>query len=431
MQYLQYVVIALLGALAAILSNTGVAVFNDGFRPIVPEYLDGKMDKKALAATSFAISFGLVIGFGIPVSIAASIILIHSILLGTDIIGSFCPSGKKGIIASGVVGAIYGVGLVYGLQIIVDLFGMLPINFLDALGSVGTPITVAFAVFPALVVAYQFGTKKGLLTGIVALIVRQIVVIYGKFTLSSGATITLDKEGMALLAGMIIMIIFAVQEKPDPNAPKIDLVSIFQDRVKRIKKNLPILALMGGLISAATSLSLLAGDPISLNLLAEGKNTEAAMTAFARGIGFIPLVATTAISTGVYAPAGMTFVFVVGLLIGNPILAFIAGAAVMAIEIFFLDGLAKLMDKFPGVRKCGDNIRTAMSKVLEVALLIGGMMAAQAMAPGLGLFVVVGLYVLNKTSKKPIVDMAVGPVGAIAVGILINILYLVGLFVVA
>ena len=415
---MQYLVVALLGALAAILSNAGIAVFNDGFRAIVPEYLEGRMDKKALAATSFAISFGLVIGFGIPVSIAASIILIHSILLGTDIIGSFCPSGKKGLAISGVVGALYGVGIVYGLQFVVDLFAMLPVNFLDALKQVGTPITVAFAVFPALVVS-----------GIVALIVRQITAIYGTFTIN-GASVKLDQEGMALLAGMIIMIAFAMQEKPDPNAPQIDLAAIFEERVKKIKKNLPLLALMGGLISAATSLTLVAGDPISLNLLAEGKTTEAAMTAFARGIGFIPLVATTAISTGVYAPAGMTFVFVVGFLIGNPILAFVAGAAVMALEIYFLDGLAKLMDKFPGVRKCGDNIRTAMSKVLEVALLIGGMMAAQAMAPGLGLFVVVGLYVLNKTSKKPIVDMAVGPVGAIGVGVLINILYLVGLYVV-
>ena len=416
---MQYLVVALLGALAAILSNAGIAVFNDGFRAIVPEYLEGRMDKKALAATSFAISFGLVIGFGIPVSIAASIILIHSILLGTDIIGSFCPSGKKGLAISGVVGALYGVGIVYGLQFVVDLFAMLPVNFLDALKQVGTPITVAFAVFPALVVSYQFGIKKGFLTGIVALIVRQITAIYGTFTIN-GASVKLDQEGMALLAGMIIMIAFAMQEKPDPNAPQIDLAAIFEERVKKIKKNLPLLALMGGLISAATSLTLVAGDPISLNLLAEGKTTEAAMTAFARGIGFIPLVATTAISTGVYAPAGMTFVFVVGFLIGNPILAFVAGAAVMALEIYFLDGLAKLMDKFPGVRKCGDNIRTAMSKVLEVALLIGGMMAAQAMAPGLGLFVVVGLYVLNKTSKKPIVDMAVGPVGAIGVGVLIN-----------
>lgn len=425
---MQYVVIALLGALSAILSNTGVAVFNDGFRAIVPEYLEGRMDKKALAATSFAISFGLVIGFGIPVSIAASIILIHSILLGTDIIGSFCPGGKKGMAISGVVGAVYGIGIVYGLQFVVDLFAKLPVNFLEPLKQVGTPITVAFAVFPALVVAYQFGTKKGLLTGLVALLVRQITVIYGTFSVN-GMNIKLDAEGMALLAGMIIMIIFAVQEKPDPNAPKVDLAAIFAERVKKIKKNLPILALMGGLISAATSLSLVAGDPISLNLLAEGKNTEAAMTALARGIGFIPLVATTAISTGVYAPAGMTFVFVAGFLIGNPILAFVAGAIIMALEVYFLDGLAKLMDKFPGVRKCGDNIRTAMSKVLEVALLIGGMMAAQAMAPGLGLFAVIGLYVLNKTSKKPIVDMAIGPVGAIGVGVLINILYLVGLYV--
>ncbi|MBU3193106.1 YhfT family protein [Clostridium algidicarnis] len=424
---MKFVIIALLGALAAILSNMGVAVFNDGLRPVVPEYLEGRMDKKALAATSFALSFGLVIGFGIPVSIAASIILIHSILLGTDIIGSWCPSGKKGIIMSGVIGALYGLGLVSGLQAIVDLFAKLPINFLPQLGQVGAPVVAAFAVFPALVVAYQFGFKKGIITLCISFLVRQITLYYGKFKWN-GATIKIDQEGMALLAGMIIMLVFAMKEKPDPNAPKVDLVSIFAERVKKIKKNLPILAVMGGLISAATSLAMVAGDPISLNLLKEGKNVEAAMTAFARGIGFIPLVATTAITTGVYAPAGMTFVFVIGLLVKNPLLSFILGAGVMSLEILFLDVLARFLDKFPGVKKCGDNIRTSMSKVLEVALLVGGLMAANAMAPGLGLFVVIGLYVLNKTSKKPIVDMAVGPMGAILVGILINILFVVGLY---
>ena len=424
---MKLVIMGLLGALAAILANKGVAVFNDGLRPIIPEYLEGRMDKKALAATSFALSFGLVIGFGIPVSLAATIILVHSILLGTDIIGTWSPKGTKGLIVAGVVGAAYGIALVLGLQFIVDLFAKLPVNFLDSMKLVGSPVIAAFAIFPALVVAYQYGLLKGAITLIVSFVVRQLVLYYGKFNFN-GATIKLDQEGMALLVGMIIMLFFAIREKPDENAPKVDLVSIFGERVKKIKKNLPILAVMGGLVAAATSLSLLAGDPISLNLLKEGKNIEAAMTSFARGIGFIPLVATTAITTGVYTPIGMTFIFVVGLLVKSPILAFVLGAAVMSLEILLLDVLARMLDKFPGVKKCGDNIRTAMSRVLEVALLMGGFMAADAMAPGLGIFVVIGIYVLNKTSKKPIVDMAVGPVGAIAVGILINILYILGLY---
>ena len=263
---MNYVVITLLGALAAILSNLGVAVFNDGLRPVMPEYLEGRMDKKALAATSFALSFGLVIGFGIPVSIAASIILIHSVLLGTDIIGTWSPKGTKGIIIAGVVGGLYGLGLVIGLDFIVNLFAKLPVNFLANLGKVGDPINSAFAVFPALVVAYQFGVFKGGMTLFISFIVRQIVHYYGIIAIGD-VKITLNSDGMALLTGMIILIIFAMREKADPNGPKIDLTSIFSERVSKIKKNLPILVVMGGLISAATSLALVAGDPISLNLL--------------------------------------------------------------------------------------------------------------------------------------------------------------------
>lgn len=82
---MNYIIMMAIGALASVMANKGIAVFNDGFRPVVPQYFEGKISRKELAATSFAISFGLVIGFGIPTSIAASIILIHSILLATDI----------------------------------------------------------------------------------------------------------------------------------------------------------------------------------------------------------------------------------------------------------------------------------------------------------------------------------------------------------
>ena len=424
---MRILIMAVIGALAAILANKGVAVFNDGLRPIMPEFLEGRMDRKALAATSFAMSFGLVIGFGIPISLAATIILIHSVLLATDIIGTWAPDGKKGMAIAGVVGALWGAGIVTGLDFIVQIFKMLPVNFLPKLGMVGTPIVAAFCVFPALTVAYQYGVKKGAWTLLVTFLVRQFIQYYGKLSFET-SKISLNPEGMALLAGMIMMLWFASREKADPNGSSVDLVSLFATRVKRIRSNIVILAIMGGLVAAATSMMILAGDPISLNLLAKQKFTEAALTAFARGIGFIPLVATTAIATGVYSPIGMTFVFTIGILTRNPLLAFVLGAVCIGAEVMLLTFLARFLDRFPGMRKCADNIRTAMTKILDVALLVGGMMAANAMAPGLGFLLVVGLFVLNQTSRKPLVTMAVGPVGAIAVGILINILYVCGLY---
>lgn len=67
---LTIIVMAALGAVAAYLSNQNIAVFNDGMRPMYPQYLNKVMDRKTLFATSFALSFGLVVGFGVPTSIA-------------------------------------------------------------------------------------------------------------------------------------------------------------------------------------------------------------------------------------------------------------------------------------------------------------------------------------------------------------------------
>ena len=236
-------------------------------------------------------------------------------------------------------------------------------------------------------------------------------------------------EAKALLAGMIIMLVFAAMDKEgnDQNSNEM-LTQIFADKVARIRKYMPILALMGGLIAAGTSMSIMAGDPISLGLLAEGDRVNAGLTALARAIGFIPLVATTAITTGVYAPAGMTFVFVIGLLIPNPFIALIAGAACICVEILLLNVIAKGLDKFPGIKRCGDNIRTAMSYVIDIALLIGGILAAQAIMPTTGLFIIVAFWCINKCSKKPLVSMAVGPLGAILVGLIANVLFLLSLY---
>lgn len=427
---MKIIVLAAIGALAAILANRGVAVFNDGLRPILPEFLEGRMDRKALAATSFAMGFGLVVGFGMPISIAATILLIHSVLLATDIIGTWCPGGIRGTVLAGLCGGLWGGGLSVGLEFIVDLCKLMPVNFLPHLGQVGTPIIEAFCIFPALTVSYQYGFKKGGLTLLATFLVRQLVQYYGSWMLGD-VRFTLNPQGMALLAGMVFMIFFATRERGGENDnSNITLATIFSERVKRIRRNVWLLAIMGGLIAAATSLTIVAGDPISLNLLSTGRLTEAALTVAARGIGFIPLVATTAIATGVYSPVGMSFIFVIGIMVtGNPVLAFILGALCITAEVFLLDIFAQFMDKFPGMRNCAEHIRTAMTKILDVALLVGGMLAANSIAPEFGFLAVISLYVFNQTVKKPLVSMAVGPVGAIAVGLAVNILYIMGIYV--
>ncbi len=432
---MKYLVIALIGALASVLSNKGIAVFNDGFRPIVGQYFNKEISKKELAAMSFAISFGLVIGFGIPTSIAASIILIHCLLLTTDMIGSFCPDTKVGTIFSAVIGAGYGLAILAGLEVIVKLFGMMPYNFTSDLGSVSGYVTVAFAVFPAVGVAYQHGFKKGMITGGVTVLAFYLVKKFGVFSIG-GNSVALNPEGMAMLVGMIMMLVFAAQVKGESNSNEALTIG-FSANVSRIRKNWFLLAIMGGLIAAGTSLSIIAGDPASLALLAEGEYMNAALTAVARSIGFIPLVFTTAIVTGVYGVAGCTFVFVVGLLLhGNPLVAFVVGALVMVVEIALIDLFAKGMDKFPGVKDMGEYVRTSMNKVLEVALLAGGIVAAEKMSvaasgyTGIGALFVIGAFLLNKKAKKPIVDLAVGPVACIVFGVLLNLFLLIGLIAV-
>lgn len=432
MDFLKYIVVIAIGALASMLANRGIAVFNDGFRAIVPQYYDGQISRKELGAMSFAISFGLVIGFGLPTSIAATIILIHCLLLTTDIIGTWCPDSKTGLIASGVIGGVYGLLLLVGLEFIVKVFGMLPYNFLNDLGSVSVYMTIAFAIFPAVAVAYQHGFGKGAITAVITVIAWFLFKKFGTFNIDATHKFTLNADGMAMLVGVIMMLVFAAQIKGE-GASNAALTKVFSAKLERIRKNWFLLAIMGGLLAAGTSLSIVAGDPASLAALGNGQNVEGGMIALARAIGFVPLVFTTSIVTGVYAPAGCTFVFVVGMfLFGNPLVALLVGAAVMIVELLLINVFANVMDKMPGVKEMGEHIRTSMNKVIEITLMVGAVVGAEKTAAavglsGIGAMFVIGCVLLNRRSKKPIVEMAIGPVACILFGLLVNVLLLIGL----
>lgn len=436
---MDYILAACIGALSSILANKSLAVYNDGFRPIFAEYFNGGIDRKGLAATSFAVSFGLIVGFGFTNSIAMGVIIIHTFLLMGDIIGTWCPDNKFGTILSGIIGAVYGILVVAAMTSINSFFQMLPVNFLGSLGSVSTIVVATFAVFPVIAVGYQHGLKKGVITAIITFVTYLLMKKFGVIAIGDAAKISLNPDGMAMLAGTITMIFFGATVKTRASAEE-GISNMFSNNVDRIKKSWFLFAIMGGLISAAAASVLLTSDVISGPLAFNGQFTEAALVALVRAIGYIPLVYTTAIVTGVFSPAGSYFVIAVGLFCASfglsPMMliavSFVAGALTVILETFVLGSIGRLLDTFPALREMGDHIRNAMSQILEVALLVGGFIASNSIMAMIGLgyigsMSVMVTWMLNKTAKKPfLIPLAVGPVVTIAMGILVNVLFLLG-----
>lgn len=264
------------------------------------------------------------------------------------------------------------------------------------------------------------------------MLVKQVTALYGTFMMGD-VKVTINSDGMALLVAIIAMVVSAMMKSKKTEGSAAAAFAGFEENAKRIKKNLVFLALAGGIVALATTLLIIAEGPASLALTAEGRYSEAALVALGRCLGFIPLVMTTAIVSGVYSPAGTKLLHVPAILLINfgiwgLVGSFFSGCLIMAAEALLVGFIAKGLDKFPGMKELGDNTRTAMSKVLDLALLLGGALAANAIAPTLGYIWIFGLYFLNQTAKKPVPTMAVGPLGAILLGVLVNILHFIGLF---
>ena len=216
---------------------------------------------------------------------------------------------------------------------------------------------------------------------------------------------------------------------------------MFEERTSRIIKNLPYIAIVGALIAAVASMKIFAGSEVSIFTLEKAYSAgvtpeqsqtlinQAALAEFMRGLGFVPLIATTALATGVYAVAGFTFVYAVGYLSPNPMVAAVLGAVVISAEVLLLRSIGKWLGRYPSVRNASDNIRNAMNMLMEVALLVCSIFAAIKMAGYTGFSIAVAIYFLNESLGRPVQKMAAPVVAVMITGILLNVLYWLGLFV--
>lgn len=427
------VLVALLTAMTALLSHYGRAVFHDGIRPIMPEYIEGRMKRPELASISFGLSVGFIASVGIAFTLSTHLLNPWLLFLPTDILGVF--AGRAWLAA--VLGAGWGIAVVSGLTVVHSLFQIFPVDFIGALGELSSPVLAGFALFPVLAITYQFGWKKGVFSAAIVLLTRQLVEL--------GYVLPKDfqllPEAGELFVGTLLLIIFALIQ--DRNAKEGNEVeegeSIFEERTKRIRKGLPFFAITGALIAVICNLGYFAGSEVSIFTLQEAYNStdpaqtsalvsQAAFADFLRGIGFVPLIVTTALTTGVYGVVGLTFIFPIGYLAPNPLVAAIGGALVISIEVLLLSRLGKVLEKFPSLREASDSIRTSITNIMEISLLLGSVLAVLKMGSFTGFTIFVVLYAINEGLGRPVIRLAASPLAAILTGVILNLLYFLNLF---
>ncbi|WP_245979157.1 YhfT family protein [Streptomyces diacarni] len=432
----QQLTVIVLCALTAFISHMALAVFNDGVRPFMLDFIHGRTTRSATTAVSFGLSAGFIFGLGAPMALSSGVLNPWLLFLPTDILGLLSP--KKWL--APLLGAGWGAVVVFGLNGANEVAHDLPVDFLTAMQQMSTPILFLFTLFPVLAITKQFGRVWGAVAGVVELV---LVVATMKLWPDMFAGALAMAVGVLMLIGLAVRRDLAQRKADraaeaargetaadqDPAQAEDDpMASLFSASATRLRRYLPLFMLLGAGVCLLAQMHIFGGGEATSFLIAKGHISEAAQVDFYRVFGFIPLIATTALASGAYGIAGFTLVYPIGYLMPNPVLAVVVGAAVFAIEVLALSYIGKVLGKLPSVRDSSEHLRNAITDSLHLAILFGSLMAANAMGAGLGILIVGGLYLLNEAMGRPVVRMAAAPAAVIVGGILLNVLYWLDLF---
>ena len=413
------IVLIAICAWASLLSHMNISNFNDGARPVFPEFMEGRMTRAEFAVVVTGMGIGWVLT-GFSQWLGSGLIAVHLTLIATDCLGAWSPNKWVALI----IGGIYGAICAFGTDLINQAFQALPYNFLNDLTQISSPALPVFSMFPAVAIASQFGAKNGIITGIIQAIIYMLCTIVGSVTIGS-ISVSLYPYTFAMLAGMICLIVYAVKNSKKTTAIEqdADTENLFTKNANRIKSNWLYLCIQGALNALGIAVLAQAYQPYILAPAVLSGNLgsfELAMVGVI--IAFIPLIVSTSLATGVYQAVGLTTVMLVGALAPTWWLAPILGFIVEFIEIQLLGLLGKGLSKFPELTKCGDYIRDAMVSCISLAIVAGSFLAGNATWGAVGLMIVGGFYALNEVTGQRLPKTAVGPIAAVVVGILFNIM---------
>ncbi|MGI8824072.1 MAG: YhfT family protein [Chloroflexota bacterium] len=439
---------AAIGSLSCVLANRGISIFHDGLRPLIPDMMAGRIPRSRVARTSFDLGLGFVWSFSVPFSIGLNVPIVHIIFMATDWFGVSMPAdyqqpwyatgiSRRGTISSALIGAVWGVVIALALRGIYEVFRRFPVPLLTMTAEITAPALATFFLFPVLTIAYHYGLRAGFVSlGVAAL------AWYVSMTLSSHRPAT----WAFLAAAAVLTGYFTVElatrgetaESPFGDAEsdlnwvneqtETDEASFFAANVERLKRAILPNGVLYGLMGAAFNYPVFANEPIQGVLYAHGLVIPAVLVALSWGFAYMPMKFTTAAATGCMA-TGSFLDAAVAMLMPNPVVAFVALFLLRIVETYSLLPSERLLERYPVIREVADFMRTAQGHVMEIAFLVGGALAANSIAGGFGVAAIIALWWLNNRAHFPVMPVSVGALGAILVGLLINLFRLIGLTV--
>ena len=419
------VVVIALCALTALISQMALGVFNDGVRPFLLDFIRGNTSRGEMSSIAFGLSAGFIFGLGAPLFFSTGVLNPWLLFLPTDILGIFSP--RRWI--APILGGAWGALVIFALGPLNSAAQALPVDFLGALQNLATPILFLFTLFPAVAVSYQFGRGRGAIAFLATAIALVLTVRFFPETFPGA---------IALVVGIAMLAIFALQkdiaerraQTPEEREAAKDATidSFFAENAERLRRNVLWFLPLGALLAVMVNLKIFGGGEATSFIVQEGNYVAAAQLDFYRAFGFLPLIVTTALASGAYQVVGLTFVYPIGFLAPNFVVAAVGGALLFGAEIYLLSYIARGLSLLPSLRDASDHIRNSITATLGVAILFGSILAGNAMAGGLGVALVGGLYLLNEALDRPIVRLAAAPTAVIITGILLNVLFYLNLF---
>ncbi len=392
-----------IGLLTAIVAGKGVSAYHDGVRPLLPEYRRGEITRQEISRHAWSISSGFIAWFALPFTLVTTVATSHLAFLPAEILGL----RRRSRAAAAAAGAICGLGVFGLVAALRATYPHLPPDVTASLPVIAAPVWHTIFLFPIAAAYYQWGLRAGAAVGaaVIATVVagRHLGRLPGD--LSSG--------GLALLVGTAIIVAVSLRRHRRNPSP---VPRLLLDNVRALRRNALVpLAVIGALCGALAQARMLAGEPGAVLLVGTGHMWDAAAVGVFSAVAFAPMVTRSAATSAAYSTQGFhDWVLSAGMISGSPL----TGAAVIGAELLAAPWVLVLLHAYPELAELGSAMRQGMTAVLDVAVLAGGVLAADRMLPAAGAAIVVALFVWNEASQRRLMPVAVGPVGVAAVAIL-------------